>query len=533
MHPISLRHICLTACTLSFPLFLASCGGMHPQYSKMAHSPAFITTVETALAKTDHEVFQTFEDNPVIASRTQPISTFSIDVDTGSYTITRRDLMQGRLPRRDAVRAEEFINYFDFEYPTPKTQDMPFAVSTEISQTPWNKKTHLLKIGLKGYDKSNADLPPSNLVFLLDVSGSMLDEHKLPLLKKSLALLTQKLRPIDRISIVVYAGASGIVLEPTPGHETGKILAALEGLSAGGSTNGGAGIQLAYALAQQAFIKGGINRIILATDGDFNVGSVNFEALKNLVQAQQQSGIALTTLGFGRGNYNDHLMEQLADAGNGNYAYIDTLLEAKKVLLTEMSSTFFTIAKDVKVQIEFNPKQVAEYRLIGYENRVLQAQDFRNDKVDAGDIGAGHSVTAFYEITLVGSQGTLIPTRRYAPVATSTQNTANASELAFLKLRFKQPEHTQSQLKTWVIQRSHIQSPDNSSDNYRFAAAVAAFAQHLRGGQHLGHYTYEDIIRLAKTALGADQHGLRHEFIRLVDLAQNIEQKHKKPSTLK
>jgi len=337
----------------------------------------------------DRENYKHYKSNPVKLVAEEPVSTFSIDVDTGSYANVRRMLNAGRLPPQDAVRIEEMINYFSYNYRTPDNLKRPFAVTTEIAPAPWDKGKHLLHIGIKGYEVDRASLPASNLVFLVDVSGSMRSPNKIGLLKSALKMLSRQLSSKDRISLVVYAGASGVVLEPTPGNQHGKIAAALDALQAGGSTNGGAGIRLAYAMAEQAFIKGGVNRVILATDGDFNVGTVNFEALTDLVEEKRKSGIALTTLGFGSGNYNDHLMEQLADKGNGNYAYIDTINEARKVLVDEMGATLLTIAKDVKIQIEFNPTVVSEYRLIGYENRMLNREDFNNDQVDAGEIGAG------------------------------------------------------------------------------------------------------------------------------------------------
>ncbi|MBW2710159.1 MAG: von Willebrand factor type A domain-containing protein, partial [Deltaproteobacteria bacterium] len=341
----------------------------------------------------NRENYNHFDDNQIMLVAEAPVSTFSIDVDTGAYSNIRRMISAGNLPREDAVRVEELINYFSYDYPVPDSSDVPFSLTTEIGITPWNTDTRLLHIGIKGYDVSAKELPASNLVFLVDVSGSMNSPDKLGLLKSALKLLTKQMRSEDRVSIVVYAGASGIVLEPVAGNQTAKIAQALDVLSAGGSTNGAAGIRSAYQLAEQEFIKGGINRVILATDGDFNVGTVNFEALKDLVEEKRKTGISLTTLGFGTGNYNDHLMEQLADAGNGNYSYIDTLNEAQKVLVDEMSSTLNTIAKDVKIQIEFNPAIVAEYRLVGYENRMLKREDFNNDKIDAGEVGAGHTVT--------------------------------------------------------------------------------------------------------------------------------------------
>ena len=470
----------------------------------------------------DRENYAHFRDNPVKRVQEEPVSTFSIDVDTGAYANMRRFLNSARLPPRDAVRVEEMINYFAYDYPLPENREPPFRVMTELAPSPWNTRTHLLHVGIKGYEVSRNDLPPANLVFLLDVSGSMRSPDKLDLLKSALTLLSRQLGPRDRVSIVVYAGASGVVLEPVPGDRTALIQAALARLSAGGSTNGGAGIRLAYAMAEQALIPGGINRVLLATDGDFNVGTVNFEALKDLVAAKRKTGIALTTLGFGVGNYNDHLMEQLADAGNGNYAYIDTLQEAQKVLVDERSSTLATIAGDVKIQIEFNPAVVEEYRLIGYENRALQREDFNNDAVDAGEIGAGHTVTALYELALVGSGGSLNDPLRYAPPAAEVSG--RDDEIAFLRLRYKRPNEHSSRLLERPLRRSEIvASLAHSSDTFRFAAAVAAFGQKLRGGRYTGEFDYDQVLDLARGARGEDRFGYRGEFLKLVALARSLD----------
>jgi Ca-activated chloride channel family protein len=468
----------------------------------------------------DLENYTHFDDNTVKRVSEQSVSTFSIDVDTGSYSLVRRILNSGQLPRHDAVRSEELINYFSYDYPVPAGRSTPFAVFKQIAPTPWNSDTHLLHIGIKGFDHDRANLPAANLVFLVDVSGSMQGANKLELLKTSLKMLTRQLRKQDTVSIVVYAGASGVVLEPTSGDNKAKIVAALDRLQAGGSTNGAAGIELAYAIAEQAYVKEGINRVLLATDGDFNVGTVDLEQLKNLVEKKRKSGIALSTLGFGSGNYNDALMEQIADIGNGNYAYIDTLNEARKVLIEEMSSTMLTIARDVKIQIEFNPAVVSEYRLIGYENRVLNREDFNNDKVDAGDIGAGHTVTAIYEVVLVGGAGNKIDPLRYQSESTAQINT---SELAFLRLRYKDPEADSSQLLEWVIARDEIIADiNNTSTEFRYSAAVAAFAQMLRGGQHLEKFTWQDIVKLAQSSRGEDPFGYRGEFISLIQLADSL-----------
>jgi Ca-activated chloride channel family protein len=460
------------------------------------------------------------DDNPVRRASEAPVSTFSIDVDTGSYSNVRRMLRGGMRPPADAVRAEEMINYFDYGHPGPSSLATPFRVTTEIAPAPWNGKRQLLMIGIKGYDVPKAQLPPANLVFLIDTSGSMHSEDKLPLLKQSFAQLVEQLRPQDRVTVVVYAGSAGLVLEPTPGSEKAKILAALDNLSAGGSTNGGAGIQLAYAMAKQAFVKDGVNRVILATDGDFNVGTTDQKALETLVGDQRKHGIALTTLGFGQGNYNDAMAERLADVGDGNHAYIDTLQEARKVLVQEMQSTLLTIAKDVKIQIEFNPAQVAEYRLIGYENRMLKREDFANDRVDAGDIGAGHEVTALYEITLVGSGAERLPALRYAPA--ESKGAAPSGELAHLRLRYKRPGEETSRLIETPIAKPHEPRRYAPSTSLRFAATVAAYADALRGGGNIEGWTWQDIARSARETIGNDPWKQRAEFIGLVDDARRI-----------
>ena len=470
----------------------------------------------------NRENYAHIDENGIMLVAETPLSTFSIDVDTGSYSNVRRMLNNGQMPQQDAVRVEELVNYFSYDYPLPKTREKPFAVTTEIGTTPWNPDTRLLHIGIKAYDISRESLPASNLVFLVDVSGSMKSADKLGLLKTALKLLSKQMRSDDRVSIVVYAGASGVVLEPVAGNETAKINQSLDELSAGGSTNGGAGIRTAYQLAAQAFIDGGINRVILATDGDFNVGTVNFEALKDLVEEKRKTGISLTTLGFGSGNYNDHLMEQLADAGNGNYAYIDTLNEAQKVLVDEISSTLNTIASDVKIQLEFNPTVVSEYRLIGYENRALKREDFNNDKVDAGEIGAGHTVTALYEISLVEGRGQYLEPLRYSPAAET--GTQHRDELALLRLRYKQPGSAASKLVEKPIMRADIEHVlDKTSDRFRFSASVAGFGQLLRGGKFTADYRYDDVLELARKARGRDKYGYRGEFISLVNLASSLQ----------
>ena len=474
---------------------------------------------ESAAQYQDTERYQHLEENGVKLASEQRFSTFAIDVDTGSYANVRRFLNDGRLPPQDAVRVEELINYFDYQYTPPATRDTPFRVSTELAPAPWNSEAQLLRIGIKGFDVSSEQRPAANLVFLVDVSGSMESDDKLPLLKNSLRLLTDQLTARDRVSMVVYAGASGVVLEPTPGDQKAKIKAAIEQLQAGGSTNGGEGIERAYQLARSAQLDG-INRVILATDGDFNVGVVNFEALVDMAKQQRATGVALTTLGFGTGNYNDQLLERLADAGNGNYAYVDSLSEARKVLVSELSSTLFTIAKDVKIQVEFNPAEVLEYRLIGYENRALQREDFNNDKVDAGEIGAGHRVTALYEIIKVGGKGRMDESRYGAD--TQRKPAAKNGELALLRLRYKQPDGDDSRLLEFPIMASAALSARETSADFRFAASVAAFGQMLRGGTYLGKFGYDDIAALAKDGLAADNEGYRREFVSLVKLAQSL-----------
>ncbi len=469
------------------------------------------------------ENYQHIETQNVFRVASDPVSTFSIDVDTGAYSNMRRWLNQGQLPPEDAVRVEEFINYFSYDYPLPQNKQVPFQVSTEIAPTPWNANTRLLRIGIQGYKVPKSQLPASNLVFLIDVSGSMSSSDKLPLLQQALTMLVGQLEARDSISMVVYAGASGVVLPPTHGNRKADILAALQQLRAGGSTNGAAGIRLAYQLAQQNFIQNGVNRVILATDGDFNVGLASTEELIDLIQRKRKAGIALTTLGFGSGNYNDHLLEQLADEGNGNYAYIDRLSEAQKVLSEELSATLLTIAKDVKIQIEFNPAQVSEYRLIGYENRMLNEEDFANDKVDAGEIGAGHRVTALYEISLTGSNGQRLPARRYQSDTTGSERSSASfsNELAHLRIRYKLPNESVSKLIQSPVMDSGINA--RGGDSFNFAASVAAFGQKLRGGQYLEDFSYDDIAQLARTSRGNDPHGYRSEFMQLVNLANTLD----------
>lgn len=483
-----------------------------PQAARMAIAPPMM---RPPMPMQDREQYQSNPDNAVQVVAQNPVSTFSIDVDTGSYSNVRRFLNQGRLPPVDAVRVEEMINYFPYDYAQPKGRT-PFAVNTELAPSPWNSQNVLLRIGIKGRDIAKESLPPANLVFLVDVSGSMSSRERLPLLKSSLKLLINELRPQDQVTLVTYAGQTAVNLPPTSGDQKATLHAAIDRLQAGGSTAGASGIQLAYQMAQQGFIKGGINRILLATDGDFNVGITNFERLKQMVVEKRKGGVSLSTLGFGVDNYNEKLMEQLADSGNGAYSYIDNLMEGHKVLVNEMTSTLATIAQDVKIQVEFNPGTVKEYRLIGYENRMLKREDFNNDKVDAGDIGAGHTVTAIYELTLAGGKGLVDPLRYQ-----STQMTESSSnELAFVKLRYKEPGESASKLINFPVQRNAIKPITRTSNEFRFATAVAGFGQILRGGKYTGQWSYDDARELAASSLGRDRFGYRGEFLRLIDLAK-------------
>jgi Ca-activated chloride channel homolog len=456
------------------------------------------------------------EVSPVKLAASEPVSTFSIDVDTGAYANTRRMLRLGALPPREAVRAEEMVNYFRYDYPLPQSREAPFSVTTDLALTPWNPETRLLRIGLRGYDLPAAQRPPANLVFLVDVSGSMDEPDKLPLVKATLATLAAELAPRDKVAIVVYAGAAGVVLEPTSSKRA--VLAALDRLQAGGSTAGGAGLQLAYATARSSFIKGGVNRVILATDGDFNVGVSDTKALIGMIERERDSGVTLTALGFGQGNYNEAMMEQVADHGNGNYAYIDSAMEAKKVLADEMASTLFTIASDVKIQVEFNPAVVAQYRLIGYENRALREEDFDNDLVDAGEIGAGHQVTALYEIVPVAAKGWIGQRRYQTPAPTAA---ARSGEAALVKLRYKLPQGGASKLIERPIPATSLAAARAPGGDMAFAVAVAAYAQRLRGDALLNGFGWAGIARLA----GGQANPWRREFAQLVTLAGTLEPK--------
>ncbi len=464
--------------------------------------------------ETGRDRFETVQSNPVKRVSEEPVSTFSIDVDTASYSFVRRQLNHGILPQKDAVRVEEMLNYFDYNYPAPDSREQPFKLSVAVNDSPWRQGNKLVHIGIKGYQLTQAALPKSNLVFLLDVSGSMNSPDKLPLVKQSMNLLLNQLQPEDTIAIVVYAGAAGTVLEPTPVKEKQKILAALNKLRAGGSTAGAQGIQLAYQLAEDNYDKQAVNRIILATDGDFNVGITNREELQGFVERKREKGIFLSVLGFGQGNYHDHMMQVLAQNGNGVAAYIDTLSEAQKVLVDQATSTLFTIAKDVKIQVEFNPATVMEYRLLGYETRALNREDFNNDAVDAGDIGSGHTVTAIYEITPTGTDAGLIEEHRYT--AAPREQRGKAGEYGFIKIRYKLPDAAKSNLISRKI--SARNTPENQET--RFATAVAGFAQLLKGGQYTGEWRYDDAIALAQQHKGEDLYGYRTEFVQLIRKAK-------------
>lgn len=476
----------------------------------------------------NRDQFENVKDNAIKLVKEEPVSTFSIDVDTAAYSVVRRSLMNGVLPPKDAVRIEEMVNYFDYDYEVPVDKAVPFKPTVALYQTPWNANTQLLHIGIKGHElPKDAVKPKSNLVFLLDVSGSMNSPDKLPLLKNAFRMLVDTLGAEDTVSIVTYAGNAGVVLEPTAASDKSKIFAALESLQPGGGTAGGEGIRQAYELAERSFKKDGVNRVLLATDGDFNVGINDPEQLKDFIERKRDTGVYLSILGFGRGNYNDALMQKLAQNGNGNAAYIDTLNEARKVLVDEASSTLYPIAGDVKIQVEFNPAAVAEYRLIGYETRMLNREDFNNDKVDAGDIGAGHTVTALYEITSVGSKAKLVDDLRYAEAAkteekpAATEPVANPDEIGFVKLRYKLPGESESQLITRAVTKAD--ETTQLSDDVRFAAAVAGFGQLLRNDTYTQNYTFDDVLTLAQGAKGADEFGYRAEFINLVRLARTAQ----------
>ncbi len=464
------------------------------------------------------ENYSTIRENGFKDAKSSPLSTFSIDVDNASYSNIRRYLNQGQLPPTDAVRIEEMINYFNYTYPEP-TGEHPFSVSSELGKCPWNENHYLMKIGLKGKNIDKSELPASNLVFLIDVSGSMSSPDKLPLLKRAFAMLVNELRAEDRVSIVVYAGAAGKVLDSTPGNKKQIIMEALENLNAGGSTAGGEGLKLAYQIAHENLIKNGNNRIILATDGDFNVGVSSTSEMERLVEKERESGIFMSVLGFGTGNIQDDKMETIADKGNGNYSYIDNIQEARKVFISEFGGTLFTIAKDVKFQLEFNPKHVKSYRLLGYENRLLNNEDFNDDKKDAGEMGAGHTVTALYEIVPVGAESNLpaVDPLKYQDHTTASGKFSN--ELLTIKLRYKDPHGNKSKLLEQPIQN---RISEKTSDDFHFAAAVASFGMLLRNSEFKGSTTIDSILNLAKNTKGSDDEGYRAEFIQLVRATNDL-----------
>lgn len=474
-----------------------------------------------AVMRTETESYRPINENGFQIAGQQPVTTFSVDVDRASYSNARRFLNMGQMPPIDAVRIEEMINYFDYDYSQP-TGEHPIAISSEMTDSPWNPGLKLLHIGLQAQTIPQHNLPPSNLVFLIDVSGSMMDQNKLPLLKQAFKLLVDQLRSEDKLSIVAYAGAAGVVLPPTSGSNKAAIREALEQLQAGGSTAGGEGIQLAYKLAKEHFLPKGNNRVILATDGDFNVGVSSEGELQRLIEEKRKDGISLSIMGFGMGNYKDSHIETLADKGNGNYAYIDNLQEAQKEFVNEFGGTLFTIAKDVKIQIEFNPRHVQAYRLIGYENRALKNEEFHDDQKDAGDMGSGHSVTAIYEIVPTGAKTHYLPrvdALKYQQTTSST--VGNSDEMLTVKVRYKKPDSETSRL--FDIPVNNGNKPfDKCSENLRFASAVAEFGLLLRGSEYKGRASYDEVIRTARGAFGKDEEGYRSEFVRLVKLAQSL-----------
>ncbi len=461
------------------------------------------------------EEYDVVNENIFLEPLKNPLSTFSIDVDAASYSNVRRFINNGQRPPKDAVRIEEMVNYFDYDYAQPESEH-PFAIHTEIAPAPWNTSHKLVHIGLQGKIIPTDNLPPSNLVFLIDVSGSMNQTNKLPLVKTSLKMLVDQLREQDHVAIVVYAGAAGVVLQPTSGNRKNEILASLDQLQAGGSTAGGEGIRLAYALAKEHLKPNGNNRIVLATDGDFNVGESSNASMERLIEEKRKDGIFLTVLGYGMGNYKDSKMEILADKGNGNYAYIDNISEARKVLVNEFGGTLFTIAKDVKIQVEFNPAKVQAYRLIGYENRMLKSEDFNNDKKDAGELGSGHTVTVLYEVIPVGVQSDLYNVDELKYQKNKVNAVAKATdELMTIKLRYKKPAEDVSKLIVHPLVDKNIEM-SRTSDNFRWSASVAAFGMLLRESEYVKGYSYDDVIGLAQNARGADKEGYRIEFINMV-----------------
>ncbi len=485
----------------------------------MVMPPAYYSPTEPA-PNWNTEDYGVINENRFLRPTDNPLSTFSIDVDAAAYSNIRRFISNGQKPPKDAVRIEEMVNYFEYDHEQPTGQD-PFAVDMEMADCPWAPDHQLLAISLQGKKIPYDNLPASNLVFLIDVSGSMSAANKLPLLKSSFKLLTDQLREKDRVAIVVYAGAAGVVLEPTPGNQKQAIKGALDKLEAGGSTAGGAGIQLAYKLAQENFVEGGNNRVILATDGDFNIGESSDAAMVRLIEKERKSGVFLTVLGFGMGNYKDNKMQQLANKGNGNHAYIDNINEAKKVLISEFGGTMFAIAKDVKLQLEFNPAKVAGYRLIGYENRMLNKEDFNDDEKDAGELGSGHTVTALYEVIPKGVKSDLladVDDLKYQ----DNKAKSSSKDWITLKLRYKKPDGDKSQLIETTYSKNPV-SWQKTSGNFRWAAAVTEFGLLLRESPFKQQATFKQAVELAKSAVGEDKNGYRHEFIRMVEVMQDME----------
>ncbi len=492
--------------------------GPYPLRSLKLQSPAREEAYDAPAFNT--EAYDHIRDNAFLTVAANPLSTFSVDVDTASYANVRRFLSDGQRPPKDAVRIEELVNYFRYDYPDPEGE-APFSITTEVAACPWKKDHFLALVGLQGRQVPDRDVPPRNLVFLIDVSGSMNDPRKLPLLKEGMGLLVDQLRPEDKVAIAVYAGTSGLVLPATPGDRKAEIRAALGRLQAGGSTAGGEGIQLAYKVAAESFLQGGVNRVILATDGDFNVGITSEGDLVRLIEEKRKTGVFLSVLGFGEGNLKDSTMEKLADSGNGNYSYIDSLAEARKVLVSEAGATLFTIAKDVKIQVEFNPRQVSAYRLLGYENRVLRAEDFSDDRKDAGEIGAGHSVTALYEIVPAGVAASVpgVDPLKYQDAGRASA-AAGSGELLTVKLRYKEPDGERSRLQSVAVKRG--EPSQKASASLRFASAVAAFGMLLRDSEHKGSASWETVRRLVAEAGGEDAEGYRAEFLGLVDRAEAL-----------
>ncbi len=487
---------------------------------RMGNTSYSVTMPDAHRGYANTESYSEIAENDFHLAQAEPLSTFSIDVDRASYSNVRRFINNGSLPPADAVRVEEVINYFDYDYDAPRGKD-PVSVFTEVSNAPWNAEHQILHIGIKAKDMDHDKLPPSNLVFLIDVSGSMNSQNKLPLLKSSMKMLVQQMRKEDRVAIVVYAGAAGLVLEPTSGDDKQAIFEAIDNLNAGGSTAGGAGIKLAYKVAQENLVKDGNNRIVLATDGDFNVGASSDGEMETLIESKRDQGVFLTVLGFGMGNYKDSKMEILADKGNGNYAYIDNITEAKKTLVNEFGGTMFAVAKDVKLQIEFNPSNVAEYRLIGYENRMLAKEDFNDDRKDAGEMGVSHVVTALYEIVPFGKSSKNVDALKYqkevkplAPVL--------SDELVTVKLRYKEPDGDASKLMTHVVKRGS-KSMENASDNLKWSSAMAQFGMLLKDSKYTGAATYASVISQAESAIGKDKEGYRRECVQLMKSAELLD----------